>query len=70
METIIWAILTFLVTLTGGDPTGSASSSEDKYFSEYNVFYTGPSCPVGTQECMATFIIDHEFGTYELYIGN
>ena len=70
METIIWAVLTILVTLTGGTPTGGASASTDNHFSEYNVDFTGPSCPVGTQECRASFIIDHEFGTYELYIGN
>ena len=70
METIIWAILTILVQLSGGNPTGSASSSVDKYFSEYNVFYTGPSCPAGTQECIATFIYDNENKTFELNLDN
>jgi len=69
LETIIWFILTFLVQLSGGSPTGGAAASTDMYFSEYSIDYTAPICPVGTLECRATLIINHEFGTVELYIG-
>jgi len=69
MEDLIWFILTFIVSLSGGSPTGGAAASIDGYFSEYSVDYTSSVCPVGTMECRATLVVDHETGQIELDLG-